>query len=117
MLTQEKADLITEYLSKDIEHTKELLDAEPEVVLAELKASGIECELDELKEYGEALNSAVALSQKGELSEDELNQVAGGEPITITAGLVLGLAGSLVAGAVVGGLAVFAVYKIVKKGW
>ena len=116
MLTQEKANVITEYLSKDIEHTKELLDAEPEVVLAELKAAGIECDLDELKEYSEVLNAAVVVSQKGELNEEELDQVAGGS-ITITAGLILGLAGCLVAGAVVGGTAVFVTYKIVKKGW
>lgn len=115
MLTQEKANQITEYLSKDIEHTKELLDMEPSVVLAEIKAAGIECELDELVEYGKVLNSAVEMSQKEELNEDDLEQVAGG--VVITAGLILGLAGCLAAGAVVGGTGVYVTYKIVKKGW
>ena len=64
MLTQFKADQISEYLSKDIEHTKELLDMEPELVLNELKAAGIECELEELVENSDVLNKAVAMSQK-----------------------------------------------------
>ena len=103
MLTQFKADQISEYLSKDIEHTKELLDMEPELVLNELKAAGIECELEELVENGDVLNKAVAMSQKNELNEEDLEQVAGG--VAITAGLILGLAGCLVAGAAVGGAA------------
>ena len=117
MLTQEKANLITEYLSKDINHTKELLDREPEVVLAELNAAGIDCELEELVAYGEILNNAVAMSQKSELNEEDLEQVAGGAGVTITAGLILALGGSLVAGAAVGGAAVYVTYKVVTKGW
>ena len=73
MLTQEKANLISDYLYKDIDHTKELLDAEPEAVLAELKAAGIDCELEELVEYGNALNSAMAATQSGELNEEDLD--------------------------------------------
>lgn len=115
MLTQEKANLITEFLSKDIEYTKTLLEMEPEAVLAELHAAGIDCELDELVEYGKILNSAVAMSQKAELDEADLEQVAGG--VAITAGLILGLAGCLAAGAAVGGTAVFVTYKVVTKGW
>lgn len=115
MLTQEKANIITEFLSKDIEYTKTLLDMEPEEVLAKLQAAGIDCELDELVKYAEALNSAVAMSQKAELDEDDLEQVAGG--VAITAGLVLGLAGCLAGGAAVGGTAVYVTYKVVTKGW
>lgn len=115
MLTQDKANLITEYLSKDIEYTKTLLDMEPEVVLAKLQAAGIDCELDELVEYGKALNSAVAMNQKSELDADDLEQVSGG--VVITAGLILGLAGCLAAGAAVGGTAVHVTYVAVKKGW
>lgn len=115
MLTQEKANQISEFLSKDIERTKKMLDMEPADVLVEIKAAGIECELEELMEYGKALNAAIVMSQKEELNEEDLEQVAGG--VVITAGLILGLAGCLVAGAAVGGTAVFVTYQVVKRGW
>lgn len=115
MLTQEKADQITTFLSRNIEHTKELLEMAPETVLVEINSAGIECNLDELVEYGKVLNSAIELSQKDELTEQDLEQVSGG--VVITAGLILGLAGCLVAGAVVGGTAVYITYRAVKGGW
>ena len=115
MLTQEKADQITSFLSQDIDRAKVLLEMEPEEALAEINSAGIECSLNEIKEYGKVLCSAIEITQKGELNEDDLQQVAGG--VIITAGLILGLAGCLVAGAAVGGTAVFVTYQVVKNGW
>lgn len=115
MLNQEKANQITEFLSRDIAHTKAMLDMAPETVLAELGKAGIDCTLEEIKEYGKTLNSAIEASQKEELSEEDLEQVSGG--VAITAGLILGLAGCLAAGAAVGGTAVYVTYRAVKGGW
>lgn len=115
MLTQEKADQITSFLSRDIDHARVLLEMEPAEALAEVNAAGIECSLDDIKEYGKVLCSAMEVAQKGEFSEEDLDQVAGG--VVITAGLILGLAGCLVAGAAVGGTAVFVTYQAVKRGW
>ena len=115
MLTQEKTNLITEYLSRDIEYTKTLLDKAPEEVAAELTAAGIECSVEEIVAYGKALDSAVASLQSDELDESSLDQVAGG--VVITGTLILGLAGCLAAGAAVGGIAVTGTYHVVKHGW
>ena len=76
MLTQERADVITEILNSDRERTEKILNLEPEAAMAEINALGNDFTVGEIKEYGEAVKAFVA--QRGELNSDALEDVTGG---------------------------------------
>ena len=73
VLTEARANKITEILSADAERANDLLALSPEEALSKING-GLGCDftLEELREYGEVLVKAV------QLSEDALSGVAGG---------------------------------------
>ncbi|MBQ9252451.1 MAG: hypothetical protein IJ188_07440 [Clostridia bacterium] len=89
MLTQEKADIITKYLGDNEDIRNKLFDLEPLEATKELNAAGIDCTVQELVEYGKALEMALA---QDELSPEQLESVAGG-----TAGATVIIAGVTIA--------------------
>lgn len=93
MMTKERIDAISEFLAKDLEGTKKLLDAEPDVAAAKMTAEGFAVTADELVEYGEEIKRLSAQSE-GELAEGDLENVAGGiaTATLIIIGLVAGYA-------------------------
>jgi len=98
-ITKERAEILTNVLTTDINRTKTWLVLAPEVAVAEINALGYDFTAAELAEYGEAMKASVT---QGELSEDELDNVAGGiAPWLIYAG-ALGVAA--LCGVAVGGL-------------
>lgn len=99
MLTQERAESLTNFLTADADKAKALLEMEPEAALAEINAAGFDFTVEELNEYCEAFKATVAQGQ-GELNDSELDNVAGG--IVLTAGMVWGLAGCFAGGAAIG---------------
>lgn len=101
MLTQEKANTLSDYLAADQERALKLLSMDADEAMTAINSDGYNFTLDELNEYCAALKTAVSKANDEELSEDELADVAGG--IVVTAGLVLGLAGCFAGGVVVGG--------------
>ncbi len=97
MLTQERADKLTGYLTSDPEHAKELLAMEPEDALKEINGAGYDFTLDELNDYCKAFKLAVS---EGELEEEALEDVSGG--IVLTGLMVAGLIGCFAAGTAIG---------------
>ncbi|MCL1917448.1 MAG: hypothetical protein FWG14_03900 [Peptococcaceae bacterium] len=75
MLTQERADILTDILNADETRAEALLDLEPEEALKQINALGNDFTLDELHEYGKVLEAA---SKQGELDAESLDDVAGG---------------------------------------
>ena len=100
MLTQERADILTKYLSADADKAEKLLGMEPEKALEEINAAGFDFTMDELNEYCAAFKAAVAVQGEGELNADALDNVAGG--IVLTGAMVAGLVGCFVGGAAIG---------------
>lgn len=94
MLTQERADILTNYLSADVNKTEALLGMEPADALAEINAAGYDFTVEELNAYAQALKFAKA---GGELNTEELENVAGGfglvaAGLCIVGGIVVGIA-------------------------
>jgi len=88
MLTQERAAVLTKILEADEARTQTFLSLEPEEAVKQINALGNDFTVDELCEYGEALQAHVAaLNEKGELDADALDNVAGGFGILATIGL------------------------------
>ena len=79
LLTQKKADILSEILAVDAERGKVLLALDPIEALAQINALGNDFTLDEIKEFGEALKVA---SQQCELDADALDSIAGGVVVT-----------------------------------
>ena len=78
MITQEKADLLTELLS-DEERATKLLGLEPSEALNEINALGYDFTLGEIKEYGTLVKNAQKSNLQGEeLAFNALDEVAGG---------------------------------------
>ena len=92
MLTQERADVLTNYLTADAERGQALLDMEPAEAMERINADGYDFNLEEINEYARALKMAQA---GGELNAEELDDVAGGFGVLAAGGCILG-------GAVVG---------------
>lgn len=93
-MTQERANVLTDYLSKDVELAQALLNMEPAEALTKINSAGYDYTLEELNDYAHALKAAKA---KGELNLDELDNVAGGfglgaAALCIGGGIVVGIA-------------------------
>ena len=78
MLIKERADLLAAYLDADIENAKKLLELSAEDAADKINANGYDFSVEEVAEFGAQLQKAIEATQKGELSEDALNDVAGG---------------------------------------
>lgn len=76
MLTQERAQILANYLNADIDRAKKLLEMAPEAAMNEINAAGHDFTVEEIVEFGKQLQAAAA--QEGELDEEALNNVAGG---------------------------------------
>ena len=89
-LTQERANVLTEFLNADEERTKDLFALEANEAQVQINALGNDFTLDEIIEYGEAVKK---LTAQGELDADALDNVAGGFLTTsmlFSAGMALG---------------------------
>lgn len=80
-----RAEALSKYLTSDADRAAKLLSEEPEVVLATINADGYDFTIDELKEFGAEVRRISALD---ELSEDSLENVAGGVAGVITIAFV-----------------------------
>lgn len=99
MLTNERAEVLTSYLTADIERAKKLFELTPEEALQIINKDGHDFSIEELNAYCDAFKAAVA---QGELSEEQLSEVAGGEPVTLTVGGILFLVGCFGGGVGIG---------------
>lgn len=114
VLTNERAEMLANYLTADVNKAKELVDLPVEDAVKAINADGFDFTVDELKEFGTQLQKiAEKMNSNGELSADVLEDVAGGLVVSgavaaalITSGTTLFLAG------VTGG------YKVARdRGW
>lgn len=80
-LTNERAEMLANYLTEDTQRAKELLILEPAEALKEINGQGYDFTLEELSEYGEAVRAA---SAEGELEAEALDDVSGGS-VTLAA--------------------------------
>lgn len=95
MLTQERADIISQFLADDQERAKTLLDLEPEQALEVINAAGNDFTVEELVEYCDALKLAI---NDTELKPDDLDAVSGGS-VTVSVGVMIACGvGGFVAG-------------------
>ena len=76
-MTNSRINEISEFLAKDVEETKKLLDMDPYAAAVKLGEQGFEVSGDELIEYGEELKK-IGSNVEGELGEGDLENVAGG---------------------------------------
>lgn len=90
MLTQERADIISQFLADDQERARMLLDLEPEEALEKINAAGHDFTVEELIEYCDALKLAIA---DGELNADDLDNVSGGVVVSVGVMIACGVGG------------------------
>lgn len=91
-------------LLKDESFVKRIVQMTPEEVQKEFKAEGIEITVEEIAQAGEYINSII--KNGGELSEEALENVAGG-----------GKVGSFLAGMVVGGTLTVGITVVALLTW
>ncbi|MCL1918662.1 MAG: hypothetical protein FWG14_10165 [Peptococcaceae bacterium] len=84
MLTQERAEKLSEILNADPEQAKALLALEPAEALSQINALGNDFTLEEVNEFGKALKA------QGELDDDALDDVSGGIAPLIAGAIVAG---------------------------
>ena len=89
VLTEEKGKMLADYLMEDQERANRLLSMSPEEAVKELNAAGYSFTAEELVEFGDVLSVAV---NQGELSEDDLENVAGGLGVVATYCVACGIA-------------------------
>lgn len=87
MLTNERAELIANYLTSDKERGRHLLTLEPEEAVSKMNADGNDFTVEEIIEFGKQLQ--IVSTQDEELDVEDLDNVAGG---SITLGGLLGAA-------------------------
>ena len=90
MLTQDRADIISQFLADDQERARMLLDLEPEEALEKINAAGHDFTVEELIEYCNALKLAIA---DGELNADDLDNVSGGVVVSVGVMIACGVGG------------------------
>lgn len=105
ILTNERSEKLSAYLTADIERAKSLINLPPEEAVAKINADGFDFSVDEIMEFGEQLKKAAAMQAgDGELSEEALSEVSGG------IGVVTGALIALGAGILVGGMDRFKIW-------
>lgn len=110
ILTNERSERLSAYLTADIERAKSLIELTPEEAVAKINADGNDFTVDEIKEFGDQLQKvAASQSEDGELTEDALSEVAGG--VVIAAGVLAAGVALFTAGVTFG-------YKVARdRGW
>lgn len=79
MLTQDRAEMLAEYMEADLQRAKALFEMDVEDALVKINADGYDFTVEELQEFALELEKA-SQNSEGELGEDELETVAGGCP-------------------------------------
>ena len=92
MITFERSQVLNAYLEKNESRIAELMEMEPKDALVIINAAGHDFTVEELTSYCDAIKNAVNKSQEGELSEDALDEVAGGVVPLILFGVAAGIA-------------------------
>ncbi|MDE6035155.1 MAG: hypothetical protein K2G36_04515 [Ruminococcus sp.] len=77
-MTIERMQELADFLSNDPDRMTELFEMDAEMACEEINAEGYDFTAEELREFGQAMSTAVVRSNSGELSEDDLEQVSGG---------------------------------------
>ena len=78
-LTEERAELLVNYLGEDTDRTENLLQMTPEEAVEAINADGYDFTPEELKEFCETVQKTVALRNSGgELDDEALDSVSGG---------------------------------------
>lgn len=98
MITNAKVEELNKYLASDSVNAEALLTADPSTVLAQINKDGLNFTMDELMEYSSILKNALATN--GELTESDMDMVAGGVVVS------LGLCAAYVVGGLVFGVGV-----------
>ena len=90
VITNERAELLANYLKADPARAKELLEMNVEDALAKLNSEGYDFEEDELLAFDE-LMANVKEDENGELDQKTLDAVSGGFITVGTAALVVSI--------------------------
>lgn len=78
-LTNERAEILSNYLTADKDRAVELLKLSPEEAMAKINAEGYDFTAEEMTAFGKELADIVTKISNGEeLDADALEQVAGG---------------------------------------
>ena len=97
VLTNERAEMLANYLTADVNKAKELVDLPVEDAVKAINADGYDFTVDELKDFGEILQSVAGnANADGEIDAEALDNVAGGVVISaavLGAGVTLFCAG------------------------
>lgn len=110
-LTNERAELLSNYLTADKDRGAELLKLSPEEAMAKINADGYDFTAEEMTEFGKELADIVAKMSSGEeLDADTLDQVAGGGNPARGAANAFFFAGGAFGGAAAAGIALFAMW-------
>lgn len=81
MLTDERVQKLTDYLSSDPERMEKLFETDVETAQKKINADGYDFTVEELKEFAEAVvtvNEKTKNEQNGELDAEALDDVSGG---------------------------------------
>lgn len=110
VLTNERAEMLANYLTADVNKAKELVDLPVEDAVKAINADGYDFTVDELKDFGEILQSVAGnANADGEIDAEALDNVAGGVVISAA---VLGAGVTLFCAGVTAG------YKVARdRGW
>lgn len=97
-ITNERAEVLSAYITSDMERAQRLLNMPIGEALVEINADGNDFTTEELAEFGEQIKVAIATQQNnnGELNEVALDNVSGGLVVSaavFTAGVTLFLGG------------------------
>lgn len=103
-LTNDRMERLASFLSSNLDRAKSLLELSPEEAVTTINAEGFDFTVEEIEEFGKFLQTAATNSENGELSEEELGDVAGG--IGVVAGALIALG----AGILVGGMDHFKIW-------
>lgn len=86
MLTNERADLLANYLTANSDKARALLELAAEEAVIQINAEGYDFSIDEIREFGEQLQHIANLKNgESELDVEKLDEVSGGAFITLTA--------------------------------
>lgn len=88
-LTDERAEMIANYLTEDDGRATQLFELFPAEVQKKINADGYDFTLEEIQEFGSKLQ-IVAASRNGELSESSLTDVTGGANSSFWLGVATG---------------------------
>lgn len=95
-ITNERAEMLANYLSSDIDKAKELVEMSVEDATSAINADGYDFTEEEVKGFGDILQNAASMANEdGEIDAESLDNVAGG---LVISGTVLTVAATLFLG-------------------